>query len=174
VVEFALLEVLGRTERAAFRVDWLSRALAALAGSAVVFVDPDRGLRRSDHKKPSWRPKAVKHAYLDELGPFIGRGQSVVASHHTSGSDKVRKQARRLMGDAAEELGVEPLAAVRADRGSTRLFLVLPVDAHRSHLERRLTALTGSPWAGRTRRHLARVAPLHPTVRERRSGYGRR
>ncbi len=30
------------------------------------------------------------------------------------------------MGDAAEELGVEPLAVVRADRGSTRLFLVLP------------------------------------------------
>jgi len=137
----------GRTERAAFRVDWLSRALAELAGCAVVFVDPDGGLRRSDHKRRSWHPKAVKHAYLDELGPFIGRGQSVVASHHTSGSDKVRKQARRLMGDAAEELGVEPLAAVRADRGSTRLFLVLPVDAHRSHLERRLTALTGSPWA---------------------------
>ena len=138
----------GKTERAAFRVDWLSRALAQLAGCAIVFVDPDGGLRRSDHKKRPWHPKAIKHAYLDELAPFIGRGQSVIASHHVDKSDKVRKQARRLMGDAAEQLGVEPLAAVRAHRDSTRLFLVLPVEAHRSHLERRLTALTGSPWAG--------------------------
>jgi len=136
-----------RAERAAFRVDWLSRALAELAGCAVVYFDPDNGLRRSDHKRPPWRPKAIKYAYLDELAPFAGRGQSVVVSHDVDPSDKVRKQVRRLMGDAAEELRVEPLAAVRAHRGSTRLFLVLPVAAHRTHLERRLTALTGSPWA---------------------------
>ena len=134
-------------DRAAFRADWLARAQEELAACAVVFVDPDNGLRRSDHKNPSSHPKAIKHAYLDELAPFIERGQSVVAYQHADRSDKVRKQARRLMDDAAEELGVEPLAVVRADRGSTRLFLVVPVEAHRSHLERRLTALTGSPWA---------------------------
>ena len=134
-------------DRAAFRADWLTRAQAELAACAVVFVDPDSGLRRSDHKNPSSHPKAIKHAYVDELAPFLGRGQSVVAHHHADPSEKVGKQARRLMDDAAEELGVEPLAVVRADRGSTGLFLVVPVAAHRSHLERRLTALTGSPWA---------------------------
>lgn len=142
---FAGLET--RTERAAFRVGWLSRALAELAGCALVYFDPDKGLRRSDDKKPSWRPKAIKYAYFDELAPFVGRGQSVVVSHDADPSNKVRKEVRRLMGDAAEELRIEPLAAVRPHRGSHRLFLVLPVAAHRSHLERRLTALTGSPWA---------------------------
>ncbi len=68
-----------KDERAAFRVGWLSRALAELAGCAVVFVDPDDGLRRSDHKKRSSQRKAITYAYLDELAPFVGRGQSVVA-----------------------------------------------------------------------------------------------
>ena len=52
---FAGLET--RTERAAFRVDWLSRALAELAGCAVVYFDPDNGLRRSDHKRPRGVPR---------------------------------------------------------------------------------------------------------------------
>ncbi len=135
-----------KAERAAFRADWSERAREELATCSLVFVDPDNGLRRSDHAKPSSQRKAVKHAYLDELAPFIERGQSIVAYHHADRSDKVRQQARRRMADAAEELGVEPLAAVRAARGSTRLFLVLPVAADRAHLERRLAALTESPW----------------------------
>ena len=136
-----------KAERAAFRADWLTRARDELASCSLVFVDPDNGVRRSDHKNPSSQRKAVKHAYLDELAPFIERGQSLVAYHHADRTDKVRQQALRRMADAAEELGVEPLAAVRASRGSTRLFLVVPVEAHRSQLERRLVTLTRSPWA---------------------------
>jgi hypothetical protein len=142
---FAGLET--KAERAAYRADWLERAQAEVADCAIVYVDPDDGLRRSDHKRRSSHSKAIKHAYLDELAPYVARGQSVVASHDADGSDKIGKQARRLMAAAAEELDAEPLAAVRADRGSTRLFLVLPVAAHHGHIERRLTALTGSPWA---------------------------
>jgi hypothetical protein len=113
----------------------------------VVFVDPDNGLRRSDHATPSHRSKAEKHAYLDELRPFVDRGQSLVAYHHADRSAPVAVQAERRMADAAEQLGVEPLAAVRASRGTTRLFLVVPVPAHRDHLTARLHDLERSRWA---------------------------
>jgi hypothetical protein len=113
----------------------------------VVFADPDNGLRRSDHATPSHRSKSEKHAYLDELGAFIERGQSIIAYHHADRSAPVPVQAERRMADAAEELGVEPMAAVRASRGTTRLFLVVPAPAHRDQLRARLHDLEQSPWA---------------------------
>ena len=135
-----------KVHRAERRSAWLRRAEAAMEECAIVFVDPDNGMRRSDHQTPSSQRKAIKHAYYDELSPYIERGQSVIAYHHADRSAQVREQARRRMGDAADELGVEPLAAVRASRGTTRLFLVLPVAAHRAHLASQLVALTESPW----------------------------
>ena len=50
------------------------------------------------------------------------------------------------MQEAAEETGVEPLAVVRASRGSTRLFLVLAQPEHRARLEGRLARITAGPW----------------------------
>ncbi len=134
-------------DRAARRTAWVAAAHDAMDGAGLVFVDPDNGLRRADHSTPRTARKAVKHAYLDELVPFLDRGQSVVAYHHADRSGKVGEQARRRMADAAEELGVEPIGAVRASRGSTRLFLVVPVAAHRALLTDRLESLAGSPWA---------------------------
>jgi hypothetical protein len=133
----------GRAER---RADWVARAQAAMTDCTVVFVDPDNGVRRSDHTTASSQRKAIKHAYYDELVPYIERGQSVIAYHHADRSATVREQAMRRMSDAAEELCIEPLAAVRASRGTARLFLVLPVAGHRAHLASRLAALTASPW----------------------------
>jgi hypothetical protein len=135
-----------RPHRAERRSAWVARAQAAMVDCSVVFVDPDNGVRRSDHTTASSQRKAIKHAYYDELAPYIERGQSVIAYHHADRSAKVTEQAMRRMGDAAGELGVEPLAAVRASRGTTRLFLVLPVAAHRAHLTSRLQALSASPW----------------------------
>jgi hypothetical protein len=135
-----------RPHRAVHRADWVARAQAAMTNCSIVFVDPDNGVRRADHKIASSQRKAIKHAYYDELSPYIERGQSVIAYHHADRSAKVREQARRRMGEAAAELGIEPLAAVRASRGTTRLFLVLPVPGHRAHLASRLHELTASPW----------------------------
>jgi len=135
-----------KPHRAERRADWVARAQAAMTNCSVVFVDPDNGVRRSDHKNASSQRKAIKHAYYDELSPYIAGGQSVIAYQHADRSATVREQAVRRMGDAAGELGIEPLAAVRASRGTARLFLVLPVPDHRAHLESRLHALSASPW----------------------------
>ena len=146
VLSFDGMDPSTKPRRAERRTAWLRRAEAAMEECSIVFVDPDNGMRRSDHKTASSQRKAIKHAYYDELTPYIARGQSVIAYHHADRSAQVREQARRRMGDAADELGIEPLAAVRASRGTTRLFLVLPVAAHRAHLASQLVALTESAW----------------------------
>lgn len=147
VLHFDDLKPGSRSDRVRRRGAWLCAAHRATADCSVVFVDPDNGLRRSDHSTPSHRSKSEKHAYFDELAAFVERGQSIVAYHHADRSATVAVQAERRMADAAEELGVEPLAAVRASRGSTRLFVVVPAPAHRAGLRARLQDLERSPWA---------------------------
>src|SRR6056297_640624 len=147
VLHFADLGPGARSDRISRRGAWLCAAHRATADCSVVFVDPDNGLRRSDHSMPPHRTKSEKHAYLDELAAYVDRGQSIVAYHHADRSAPVPVQAERRMADVAEELGVSSLAAVRASRGSTRLFVVVPAPAHRAALEQRLQDLESSPWA---------------------------
>jgi hypothetical protein len=136
-----------RVQRVAARKEWLARALVATDRCDLVFVDPDNGVRRSDHGVPSHRNKTEKHAYFDELREFSARGQSLVAYHHADRSTTVDRQAHLRLADAAEQLSIEPLAAVRASRGTNRLFLVLPAARHRSNLEMRLRDLEKSSWS---------------------------
>jgi hypothetical protein len=147
VLQFGDLAPGARSARIDRRRAWMCGALRATRDCSLVFVDPDNGLRRSDHSMPSHRAKSEKHAYLDELRAFVDRGQSLVAYHHADRSATVPIQAERRMADAVEELGVEPLAAVRASRGTTRLFLVVPAPAHRDHLRARLRDVEQSHWA---------------------------
>jgi hypothetical protein len=89
--------------------------------------------------------KAVKHAYLNELAAFAQRGQSLIVYHHADRSAAVDQQARRRLTDLARGVPVEPVAAVRASRGSNRLFLIGAASAaHSRYLTDRLTALQGS------------------------------
>jgi hypothetical protein len=127
------------------RAGWVERAAGAMAASDVVFADPDNGIRRSDHPTPRHRVKSDKYAYLDELRRLADR-RSLVVYHHADRSAPVPEQARRRLAEAADALGVEPLAAVRASRGSCRLFLVLPAGGHRRVLRDRLDGLARSPW----------------------------
>jgi hypothetical protein len=120
--------------------------VAATADCDIVFVDPDNGLRNRMHKVPRHRAKAVKHAYLDELLPYAQRQQSIVAYHHADRSASVEVQAQRRLVELAEALPLQPLAAVRASRGTTRLFLLAAAPAHAARLQERLTTIQASPW----------------------------
>jgi hypothetical protein len=123
---------------------WLKRALDATAGCDVVFVDPDNGLRKVGHSVPAHRTKSVKHAYVDELAAFGARGQAIVAYHHADRSAPVAEQARRRLRDIS--IAAPPLAAVRASRGTVRLYLVTAQGAQRAYLARRLVELESSHW----------------------------
>lgn len=133
-------------DRLARRRAWVDRAVAAMDGCDIVFADPDNGIRSSDHATPRHRAKADKYAYLDELTPYAERAQSVIVYQHADRTAPVDVQASRRLAEAAGELGVEPLAAVRASRGSCRLFLILPAPRHRAELAARIGQIERSPW----------------------------
>jgi len=139
----------GRLDR---RRGWLRRALAATTECDLIFADPDNGIRPATHPVPAHRAKAVKHAYLGELAEFARRGQSVIVYHHGDRSAAVEQQARGRLADFAHGAPVEPVAAVRASRGSSRLFLVGAASAaHARHLADSLAGLQHSPWAAELR-----------------------
>ncbi len=150
-LSFADLAPTDRAARIVRRERWFHEAMVAVDACGLVFVDPDNGLRRDDHATPSHRNLAEKHTYLSEVGRLLERGQSVVAYHHANRSEPVAVQADSRMADIHDVLGVEPLAAVRASRGSARLFIVIPHPQHRSNLEDRLGALQLSRWADELR-----------------------
>lgn len=134
-----------RANRLSHRSAWLDRALESLAGSDVVFVDPDNGIRPTTHSQGRHVDAAIKHAYVDELARFAKRGQGLVVYHHADRSAVTKVQAQRRLGDLADA-GIEPIAAVRAARGTTRLFLVAGSNALGDRLGSRLEALTVSEW----------------------------
>jgi hypothetical protein len=139
----------GRAARQARRRTWLQQALAATADCDLIFADPDNGIRPAGHREPAHRTKAVKHAYLNELAAFAQRGQSLIVYHHADRSASVEQQAHRRLADLTCGVPVEPVAAVRASRGTNRLFLVGAASAaHARYLTERLTALQHSPWSG--------------------------
>ena len=148
LLDLADLPIAARAARAERRGVWMARALAATSGCDLVFADPDNGIRSTLHSAGSHRNSAVKHAYLNELAAFAARGQSLVVYHHADRSAVTAVQAQRRLADLAREAGVVSIAAVRASRGTTRLFLVAaPAMAPSGdYLGRRLSELSESPW----------------------------
>lgn len=147
LLDLADLPVSAREARRARRRSWAQRALAATLDCDLIFADPDNGIRPAQHPVPAYRTRAVNQAYLSELAAFAQRGQSVIAYHHADRTATVEQQAHRRLADLAAGLPVRPVAAVRASRGTSRLFLVgAATAAHARYLTERLTGLKRSPW----------------------------
>lgn len=147
-LDLADLPVGARVARTERRAVWLARALSATKECNLIFADPDNGIRSTLHRAGSHRNRSIKHAYLNELAAFAANGQSLVVYHHADRSAPTIVQAQMRLSDLAREAGVEPIAAVRASRGTTRLFLVAapPVTQTREVLTRRLHELEDSSW----------------------------
>jgi hypothetical protein len=147
LLDFADLPAAARVARQQRRRSWAQRALAATSGCDLIFADPDNGIRPISHRVPAHRAKAAKHAYLDELAAFAARGQSLIVYHHADRTAAVEQQARRRLADLAQGVPVQPIAAVRASRGTVRLFLVGAATAsHAGYLTDRLVGLEYGPW----------------------------
>lgn len=147
LLDFANLPVTARAARQQRRRAWAQRALAATSGCDLIFADPDNGIRPVSHRVPAHHTKAAKHAYLDELAAFAARGQSLIIYHHADRTVEVEQQARRRLADLARDVPVQPIAAVRASRGTVRLFLLGAATAsHARYLTERLADLERSPW----------------------------
>lgn len=133
----------------AARRRWHCRALAALADADAVLVDPDNGIRATGRGA-----KAHKFALIDELAEYAARKQSLVAYHHADRSADAGTQARRRLQELAAGLGLEPVGAVIARRGTCRFFLVTAEAAHHQQLAASLRS-----YAGRWISHAELITP---------------
>ena len=118
------------SDRTRSRGAWLQRALAAVAESRIVFLDPDNGLAPPSVKKH--HAKACKYAFPDELRDFCSSegNPTVVVYQHWR-----RVRAIRQISEQIREIrdcsGRDHVVAVMDRRLSRRLFYVIPSERDR-------------------------------------------
>lgn len=122
-------EMLDPAAGTAGRRQWHRRALDALAGADVAFVDPDNGIRSAAQGS-----KVHKFALIDELAGYAARDQSLVAYHHADRSADIHTQAQRRLQELATGVAQEPIGAIIARRGTCRFFLITAADQHHDRL----------------------------------------
>lgn len=134
-----------RESRLARRQTWLERACAATAGCDLVFVDPDNGLESGTGRHEKLGPKYV---YLDELSPYLARGQSVVIYHHLGRHGSAKQQLQVRFRQITERLQSRSgTFALLFRRGTLRCFFIVPADVHRGVLTQRAQRFVNGPWS---------------------------
>ena len=135
-----------RREREERRAAWLAGALAATAGAELVCFDPDNGLEVASHGR--YARLGPKYAFVDELGAYAARGQSLVVYQHMNRSAPGAEQCARSLRRLARAVPSHaPPFALRFCAFSARAFLILPARRHERVLRARARQLLGSPWA---------------------------
>ncbi len=134
-----------KDERLAWRRRWREAALATTKRADIVFFDPDNGLAG---KSVSVRSKAAqKYIFIDELAPYIERGQSVVVYQHATrqkgGIEATVAGWLSRFGDA-----IRPASAwaMTYHRQQARIYFVLSSATHRRTLEECSRELVAGPW----------------------------
>lgn len=121
------------------RDGWLSEALEATRKTRIVLLDPDMSLATSKIEAKGTR--SLEHAYMNEVRPFVKRGQTVVIyqSFGRNPGDTWEKQIRRWHDECLTKLSLE--VPPRIVKTSTRAFIILPATHHREHVDNRLDVL---------------------------------
>ncbi len=115
-----------------------SRALQATASADVVFLDPDNGLKEeTPGGEARGKSAAAEYAFLDELDPFIRRGQSVVVYQHQTRAGDMKTQARTWLGRFAQRWEWFSAWAFIFRLGLVRVYFVLPSERHGDVLRER-------------------------------------
>ena len=140
-----------RQQRLELRARWLNHALRATADCDIVFLDPDNGI---EVRVEPHQPRGPKYTYLEEMRPFIERGQSLVIYHHIARHGSANEQTMRRLHQIEEQLNRRSFALLY-HRGSARAFFVIPAEPHVDTLLYKAERFLESPW----RRHFELVAP---------------
>ena len=129
-------------EREEKRADWHSRALAALDGCEIVFVDPDNGLMVPSARRSK---KANKYVLPEELFDYYRQGASVYYQHKARRQDGFyTDQHNKLLQDEriqdAEGLGL------KFTRPSLRYYWFLLRPEHAETVRQCVASLLAGPW----------------------------
>lgn len=135
-----------REARLARRSAWVRDAQDAVLRCDVVFVDPDNGL---EGRTRCYHKRGPKFTYVDELRPYVERGQSVIIYQHTGRRRSAVQQVEARLSQIGRRLQTSPEPfALLYHRGTSRAFLVVPAKRHKDLLTTRAERfLKGPPWA---------------------------
>lgn len=122
-------------DRIAHRAEWIQRGQVALRGSDVALLDADNGLEVAS--VPITRAAAPKYVFCHEARAFA-EGRSLVVyqhlDHNLSAGDQIARRFAQLLPARAQ-------FAVRHHRGTGRVYLFAPLDAHLDELLRAVRVL---------------------------------
>lgn len=128
------------------RSEWHSRALDALKGFDLVFLDPDNGMLVPSVGRKSAR--RVKYVLYEEVWDYVQRGQSVLIYNHRS-----RKPEERYFQELCSKLqdasGVldSKILKITFPRCSVRDYLALPASGdHRRKIEAAFLSMEQGIW----------------------------
>ena len=133
-----------RRKRIAYRNGWVRGALSVTEDCDFIFVDPDNGLEAGTKRHMKRGPKYV---FFDELEPYCKRGQSLIIYHHTSRRGTAKDQVRERLAQIDERLNSGGTFALLYHRGSSRAFLVVPSEKHKSILTGKAEQFMQGSWS---------------------------
>ena len=131
-------------KRTDHRNEWVQGALSVTKDCDIIFVDPDNGLEAGTKRHLKWGPKYI---FFDELEPYYKRGQSLIIYHHTSRRGTAEEQVRERLAQIEERLNSGGTFALLYHRGSSRAFLVVPSEKHKSILTEKVEQFMQGPWS---------------------------
>jgi len=104
------------------RLDWIARARKHLAGSELIFFDPDNGIRFGKNKKA-----LRKHVHEDELRAFWEDGKSLLIYHHL-GRAKHEVDIAEIQNKLAITCGISAsdIFDFHFRRGTGRVYYFVP------------------------------------------------
>ena len=133
-----------RVSRIQARQEWVQGAVEATQDCDVVFVDPDNGIGTTAQASSKF---GAKYVLLEELIPYLDRGQTLVIYHHLNRSATADTQIG-LSGTRLRDIFGRNgrCSAVRFRRGSARVFFLISQDEHEAVLKWRLAWMLATPW----------------------------
>ena len=152
-----------RGMRAAHRKSWLQGALEAVAGCELVFIDPDNGLEvpsvSRDHRR------GPKYVFLDELSPYLRRGQSLILYQHIDRSGRAGSQIRKRLCQLRQmQDGCGNAFAILYHRGTSKVYLIVPTQDHSCVLFERAQRFVEGCWGQHG--HYTLFPPMAPGNQE--------
>lgn len=140
------------------RKSWHSEALKELESTDIIFLDPDNGIQTNRMAlMTSTGGKAHKYVLDHEIADYYKRGQSVIVYTHRS------RQKESLYKERFERVKKKiskhtTIYLLRANRYTTRDFIILIQPKHRQFLEERISDFRDSDWM--KMKHFSKVEPL--------------
>lgn len=140
-----LLDFHGKTkaERTNLRSEWHKEALAALANTDIVFVDPDNGLIVPSAMETV---KANKYVEPQELADYYSQGSSVIYYQHKARRTDTFyiEQHKHLLScpafDGATGLGLKFF------RTSQRYYFFIIQPKHKEHINEQIQQMLNTAW----------------------------